>query len=41
MDERRLALIAKFKELFGTDNGVGVSRAPGRVNIIGEHTDYN
>ncbi|RXG58074.1 Galactokinase, partial [Armadillidium vulgare] len=31
---------ASFKSEFGTDPDVGVV-APGRVNLIGEHTDYN
>lgn len=31
----------KFKELFGEDGEPGVYFAPGRVNLIGEHTDYN
>lgn len=34
-------LLAKFKELFGGDGTIGVYFAPGRVNLIGEHTDYN
>ena len=29
-----------FREVFGGDPDV-VGSAPGRVNIIGEHTDYN
>ena len=32
--------VAGFKEHFG-DDPVGVWSAPGRVNLIGEHTDYN
>jgi galactokinase len=32
--------VAKFEELFGSRPSVGVF-APGRVNLIGEHTDYN
>jgi galactokinase len=32
-------LLARFHELFGTS--AQVFRAPGRVNLIGEHTDYN
>lgn len=32
-------LVKRFKELF--DKEPVVYRAPGRVNIIGEHTDYN
>lgn len=34
------AIEEKFKELFGGPPEV-VARAPGRVNLIGEHTDYN
>lgn len=34
-------VLNKFKELFGDANGVNVYFAPGRVNLIGEHTDYN
>lgn len=34
-------LLQKFKELFGDAEGVKVYFAPGRVNLIGEHTDYN
>ncbi|GHV72672.1 galactokinase [Bacteroidia bacterium] len=30
---------AKFKELYGTEGAVYLS--PGRINLIGEHTDYN
>ncbi len=30
---------AQFKKLYG--DPIGVFRAPGRVNLIGEHTDYN
>jgi len=32
-------LIEKFKDLYGTQPVI--ARAPGRVNLIGEHTDYN
>ena len=34
-------LVEKFKELFGCDGEYNVYFAPGRVNLIGEHTDYN
>ena len=34
-------LLAKFGELFGSTEDAGVYFAPGRVNLIGEHTDYN
>ena len=30
-----------FRNLFGGTGDVRVFRAPGRVNLIGEHTDYN
>jgi galactokinase len=30
-----------FQELFGSTEGMRTFRAPGRVNLIGEHTDYN
>ena len=31
----------KFQEIFGTEGEAKVFFAPGRVNLIGEHTDYN
>ncbi|MBR4983555.1 MAG: galactokinase [Lachnospiraceae bacterium] len=34
-------LLAKFAEVFGSSEGAKVYFAPGRVNLIGEHTDYN
>ena len=34
-------LLEKFKELFGNADGVSLYCSPGRVNLIGEHTDYN
>lgn len=34
-------LLAKFKELFGDEGDIRTYFAPGRVNLIGEHTDYN
>ncbi len=34
-------ILEKFAEIFGESEGVGVYFAPGRVNLIGEHTDYN
>jgi galactokinase len=36
----RSAVVAAFEERFGGPP-VLVARAPGRVNLIGEHTDYN
>ena len=35
------SVLEKFKELFGAEGEIGVYFAPGRVNMIGEHTDYN
>ncbi len=34
-------VLKKFEELWKDTNGVNVYFAPGRVNMIGEHTDYN
>ena len=40
MDQRTSRLIAAFTAAYGARPALGV-RAPGRVNLIGEHTDYN
>jgi galactokinase len=34
-------MIDTFRSLFGSAENVRLFRAPGRVNLIGEHTDYN
>lgn len=34
-------ILKKFEEVFGDIDGAKVFFAPGRVNLIGEHTDYN
>jgi len=34
-------ILDAFRKHYGTGEGVRVFRAPGRVNLIGEHTDYN
>jgi galactokinase len=34
-------LVARYREIFGRSGPVRVVRGPGRVNLIGEHTDYN
>lgn len=40
-DEIRILLLEKFAEVFGDNKNARVFFAPGRVNLIGEHTDYN
>ena len=40
-DEIKILLLEKFTEVFGDNKGAKVYFAPGRVNLIGEHTDYN
>ena len=37
----REALLEKFSQIFGDSADAGFYFAPGRVNLIGEHTDYN
>ena len=34
-------MVEAFRQHYGTDEDVRMFRAPGRVNLIGEHTDYN
>lgn len=34
-------VLEKFREIFGGEGDVRCYFAPGRVNLIGEHTDYN
>jgi galactokinase len=41
MPESTAAIRRQFHELFGEGGRLHVVRAPGRANIIGEHTDYN
>jgi len=35
------SLRTRFRDVFGGVEGLRVALAPGRVNLIGEHTDYN
>ncbi len=39
--EMRDLLLEKFAEVFGDNKNAKVYFSPGRVNLIGEHTDYN
>src|SRR4051794_36835213 len=41
MDSPHSALKEQFAKIFGAGGKIHVIRAPGRVNLIGEHTDYN
>ncbi len=41
MQEDLEQLKDRFTQLFGNGTKIRVVRAPGRVNLIGEHTDYN
>lgn len=34
-------LMDLFRQIYGDDEGVRVFFAPGRINLVGEHTDYN
>ncbi|MDO4804115.1 MAG: galactokinase [Lachnospiraceae bacterium] len=34
-------VLAKFHELFGTEGEIRTFFSPGRVNLMGDHTDYN
>ena len=34
-------LVKQFQEIYGGDGDIRSYFAPGRVNLIGEHTDYN
>ncbi len=41
MDSSIAELKSRFADIFGPEEILRVVRAPGRVNLIGEHTDYN
>ena len=40
-DEIKTKLLSDFDRIYGVSSDVRVFFAPGRVNLIGEHTDYN
>ncbi len=39
--EMKTQLIEEFKKIYGVEDKIYAYFAPGRVNLIGEHTDYN
>ena len=39
--EMKETILKTFAEVFGDAEGAKAYFAPGRVNLIGEHTDYN
>jgi galactokinase len=41
MNNLHADLVQQFHDQFGPEGPVRIIRAPGRVNLIGEHTDYN
>src|SRR5437764_15257456 len=41
MPETTARIRKEFQQIFGAGGRLHVVRAPGRANIIGEHTDYN
>lgn len=41
MKEIKEFLKSEFRKSFGDETGILISLAPGRINLIGEHTDYN
>lgn len=41
LNEIKKSIIDKFADVFESTDNIEIYFAPGRVNLIGDHTDYN